>query len=624
MPRVQQYKQQVTSQVVQGARAPMLPDAAFDTGVQDLLRVGGQAAQVGFQMHERAQTQRAKDAAFQFEREKNELFNEYYKFQGRDAVDNAEVYNKKLHELKELHAKGLDGTALENFNNVATHQLIRGIDSISQYSNKNMQAWEAANRQAEMGITIDNAATLAQAGVNHPEGKGANPVDVQYNRGLQAVYADLKAKGMFTQELIDKATNDYKSSLYSTAILANIGVNSETGQKALDKWGENLSFEHKAEMTEQLRKRKKKEAKVNNDNIVHSLAQEVFGSYLNTADLTKTLDMIRNNNDLTAEQKVDVVDALQILIKDRQYEAWKKAEEMVVEGAGKKEIEDSDEWPYLTPDAKLKVKKGEIFQSRWVEYYSIVDGLTDDQIAKIDFRKEHHDKFSPAQLDTFEKKQKLVIKGGVDKSDKLVLSAAANMYGKAEKWTDDVGLTKQGEKAEAYMAHIHGLFAGFEQDFERFPNVEEMETIIDRLETDITYDPEGYWNAAHREFTVNIKEEGVSEADVYTIGVMMDYIPRLANEDSEEFKQFMTNYSELKHEGVDINIFNLMPNSKRDPITIPDEHESVLIRMLDARSNAGHATDINQLKEVYKHLRDNKVRFTFDNVMTSYEQAITR
>jgi hypothetical protein len=222
---------------------------------------------------------------------------------------------------------------------------------------------------------------------------------------------------------------------------------------------------------------------------------------------------------------------------------------------------------------------------------------------------------SQSQIADFRKLQDKTAKGDIDQSQKLLKKHAIDQFGMEKHWRDKSGLTKKGEKVNAYMGFLNTQFKAFEQDNKRAPSLEEMEVMINRVNRDLAYE---VGIIGLDDVEISIKED-VKPADVYTINTIIDYAPALQDQNGEAFEQFMIKYDKLVDDETDINIFNLM--TRGEPITVPDEHELTITRVLDARARANQSTSIDKLKAIYQHLLAHNKHFTLNNIMKAYEQA---
>lgn len=252
MPKVPEYGQsRVTTQVVPEANAQAAPAGAFGGDIGRAVQGLGSQLQ---QMQERAGTAKAEQALTQFEREKNALFfdpdNGYFNSSGRTAYERAPQIGKQLDELKRQYAENLDDDfARRAFTRAADQHLTRAQQDIMRHASRNLQAWEAANMEAQVENTIENATLYWN---------DAERLRVQRELGRQSVMDAAKMQGLDGDALNEKLQT-FESTFAASTIEAATADGSVAGKEALEKYGDRLEGPQKLKLEQMIAKREKAE-----------------------------------------------------------------------------------------------------------------------------------------------------------------------------------------------------------------------------------------------------------------------------------------------------------------------------------------------------------------------------
>jgi hypothetical protein len=624
MIKIPQYRSQVESQVVKTGRAPNLPAAAFDTGAQDLLRLGGQAAQVGFQMHERAQTQKAKQALLGYESELDELsFNRndgYFYTRGQNAFEGADGVRKSAAQLREKWAKGLDGTALERFNEASGAHQNRFDRDVMRHSSKNLQAWELANYEAEAENSIQNAGNslLSAAGLYHKNGqtdnlgkKIPNPLTVEEKRGEAAVISAGRHQGK-SNSVIMEDVERFRSKFYKNAIVSAIENDINAGKEAYEKWKDNLQPEDRSSVLYKLsRTTKKNSARI--DKEVSALSsQNAANIYVQDGgDMDAGLEHLvkmRDKGDLTASQYKSAVSQYRTSVKNIQTDALASVRDMINEGESLEYIKAQPDYDLLSSKAKTQLDEGKLNKSNPMAVNEMLRKHP-TEIVNIDVAElTASGAFDPADIKRIEEGIDKAKKGLPNVEEKLIAARAEDLFGKKLRNKD--GLTPEGMKAELFMQTVRDRMDQYEEQTGARPDEKEIQRIIDASSNPVVYDPD---------FGFDIEVE--SEADEFVINRVIGLIPELQDPKGKPFEAMMKRYKSLVDEGSDINIFNLFDAGKSTPISVPDEHEFAITTLMNVRVQQDKETNMNNLRLVYEGMIKRRIPINYANLSHAYSVA---
>jgi hypothetical protein len=357
MPRVAQYQEQQTTQVVRGARASNVNPGAFGGQVaKGIVDLGQGVAQ----MQQRLDTTAAEEAAVQFERDKNDLFfnpdTGYFNSQGRDAYDNAGTANEALEALKDQYSKGLSSdNAKRMFGKVADAHITRGQVDIGRHSAKGLQAWEIATIEAQAENSMENAALYWSD-------------DQAYNTqrilGRQAVMDAAKLKGIDGEALAERLQT-FESAFAYTGIEA---AASQSYGAAKDQFDDNKDRLEGPDLikAKNLLEQKKKSEETQSIAAVSSAAAmravEQFDSLSDAMDhINKTVREPRANKAALSEVK-QRFDLKNYAERVEQQDIYDSAEEEINAGStGEAWIfENPDQFEKLSPKQQEAVRAGSL------------------------------------------------------------------------------------------------------------------------------------------------------------------------------------------------------------------------------------------------------------------------
>lgn len=377
MPRVEQARQRVSTQVTPGARA---------AGVQsDLGAVGAglsQAASAVADIQKRADTASAEQAAVSFEKAKNDLFfnpdSGYFNTQGRNSYDAAPTARKSLDELKTQFAQGLDSDAARNmFNRVADRHIVSAGRDISRHASKGLQAWEVSTANAQIENTVENA-TLYWS---DPE-----RLDVQRELG-RAQILDVAAMEGVTGVALNERLQTYESSFASAAVTAATRQSASDGEKALDRFGDKLEGPDRLKMDKLITSQKAAER-------TQLLAQE------SVAKATTIVDQFETRGEITDEvNKIKDPELRGKTMREAVYQfgqrkqadsearatSFEAAEEHIREGGSAESYQATDPqgWDRLSPKQKRTVESGKLVATDWAKFSDLMT-MSDKQLARVD------------------------------------------------------------------------------------------------------------------------------------------------------------------------------------------------------------------------------------------------
>ena len=276
MPKVRQYRSQVSTIVARGPRARNL---SLNTGLGFVFK-GMNDIKEGFAIAaKRAETTAAESALVNFERAKNKMFFEpgkgYFNTQGRDAYDGAQGATAGLEDLKRQHAESLSPEAARMFGEVADRHITRGSMDIMRHAQKGARAWDVATIKAGVENALENAALFR----NDDE-----QLKVQNELGRQGVYDAARLEGI-DGEALAELLETYDSSFASNIIQSATVDSSVQGREALEKWGDRLEGPDKVKLEAKIQAKEKVEETQFRASQSVAISEKLVGQYDKFSDI---------------------------------------------------------------------------------------------------------------------------------------------------------------------------------------------------------------------------------------------------------------------------------------------------------------------------------------------------
>jgi len=446
MPTVRQYRSQVETAVVPGAKARGV--GSFDTGQGAVFQGVSDLTQGLGQLQQRLDTTAAEDAMVNFERDKNKLFFDpgagYFNTQGRDAFDNAKDANKALEDLKRKYSEGLSTTeARVMFDGVAQQHITRGNADIIRHASQGARAWEVATIKAGVENTIENAALYR----NDPD-----RLKVQNALGRQHVIDAAKLEGL-DGEVLNERLQTYDSSFARTSIESSIADSAAQGRTALEKMGDMLGGPDRANIETKIKQREKVEKTAFDSQQAVLIANKLVSQYDNLTDITAEVEKIKDPDiqDKTLREARERYNLKKAGEKEREADAYETGIDFVTEGGTVQAFQAQypEEWETMSAGQRNNLASGRHNVTDQVLLSSLLN-KPPAELAKVN-PADHASKLSKGDLGKLRTAVNSAKKGktitNIQTPAAKVKSIAQEFFGASKTWKG-----KKGERVNEFLA----------------------------------------------------------------------------------------------------------------------------------------------------------------------------
>lgn len=484
MPKIAQYgEQQVSTQVVQGARAQELPVSAFPGAAM------GQAVQAMGQgaadLMQRVDQTRAEESAVAFEREKNDLFfnpeTGYFNTQGRNAYENASAIAEQLEELKTRYSGELESpNARQMFDRVAQQHMTRAQTDIARHASRGQQSWEVATANAVVDNAIDNAVMYWM---------DPNEMGVQLALGEQQILKIAEIEGVGA-EMIENRKQTFRSSFAMAAVNGALSNGTaDDAQKLFDNYSARGLFKGPDEIKtqyqiqkvrNQIEKKREAESTGNSAAFAISNANSIMDAGYDQG-LSAMLEMTRQIEDPELQKSTQsevkrMYDLKRKGDQDQQASIFENAETMINNG-----MMTGRQWVASNPEeyAKLSQKQRRMIMNNELAVtnpgvFNALNEMTVNELAQVDVNK-FADQLSPEDRKDVANRVDNARQG---KFDTLVQTNAKMMTLAAK------NLSLNDEREKEFYGSMQNLINQATNDKGSPLTTQEVQTIIDTATTD--------------------------------------------------------------------------------------------------------------------------------------------
>lgn len=475
MPKIATYgEQQVSTQVVQGARAGNVAPGAFS---QPLLEGGAQLAKGFAEMQMTLDNTAAEEAVTKFEREKNNLFfnpdTGYFNTAGRTAYDEAPNVNKQLEDLKRTYLEGLKSPgAQEVFARIADKHITSSQVDIDRHAAKNIKAWEVATINASVENTIENASLYWNDG---------EKTKVQNALGRQSIIDAAELEGI-TGEALKERLQTYDSSFYAAGVESATATSSTDGEELLDKHRGKIEGPQLLKLQKIIDSKKNAEKTASDSQYAVLEANKMLDQYETRTEINEALRTIEDPalQQATRKEVMHQFNQREQAKAEERTATFEAAENHLLDG-GSLEVfksQNPDAWEKLSPKQKQSLIEGKAVTTDFNLYYNLMN-MSQAEKAKLSVD-DYMNQLAKPEREKLNNEIKRARSGsalGFSSRDAETVSAVEQIIGKKRSdWS-----IKQKEEANAYYRVLNAENQARAKDLGRDLTSEEYSTMLNDM-----------------------------------------------------------------------------------------------------------------------------------------------